>query len=89
MAYETIDLRIEDSVAEITLNRPDRLNAWTDQLGTELRKAILEDAAAVLRMFSAAPVEEQLTMLRFTTVDPDAEVAFVNRLVGGWKQRRR
>ncbi len=45
MAYETIELTIEDSVAEITLNRPERLNAWTDQLGAELRKAILEDAA--------------------------------------------
>ena len=45
MAYETIEFRTEDSVAEITLNRPDRLNAWTDQLGTELRKAITEDAA--------------------------------------------
>jgi 2-(1,2-epoxy-1,2-dihydrophenyl)acetyl-CoA isomerase len=45
MAYETIELRIDDSVAEITLNRPDRLNAWTDQLGSELRSAILEDAA--------------------------------------------
>jgi len=45
LAYETIEVRIEDSVAEITLNRPDRLNAWTDQLGAELRKAILEDAA--------------------------------------------
>jgi 2-(1,2-epoxy-1,2-dihydrophenyl)acetyl-CoA isomerase len=45
MAYETIQFAVEDSVAEITLNRPDRLNAWTDQLGAELRKAILEDSA--------------------------------------------
>jgi 2-(1,2-epoxy-1,2-dihydrophenyl)acetyl-CoA isomerase len=45
LAYETINVRVEDSVAEITLNRPERLNAWTDQLGTELRTAILEDAA--------------------------------------------
>ena len=45
MAYETIQLSIDDGVAEITLNRPDRLNAWTDQLGTELRSAILEDSA--------------------------------------------
>jgi 2-(1,2-epoxy-1,2-dihydrophenyl)acetyl-CoA isomerase len=45
LAYETIDFHVEDSVAEITLNRPDRLNAWTDQLGSELRKAILDDAA--------------------------------------------
>jgi 2-(1,2-epoxy-1,2-dihydrophenyl)acetyl-CoA isomerase len=43
--YETIDLRIEDSVAEITLNRPERLNAWNEQLGEELRAAVLEDAA--------------------------------------------
>jgi 2-(1,2-epoxy-1,2-dihydrophenyl)acetyl-CoA isomerase len=45
LAYETIEVRTEDSVAEITLNRPERLNAWTDQLGSELRKAILDDAA--------------------------------------------
>ena len=45
MSYETIDLRIEDTVAEITLNRPERLNAWNQQFGEELRSAILEDAA--------------------------------------------
>jgi 2-(1,2-epoxy-1,2-dihydrophenyl)acetyl-CoA isomerase len=44
-AYETIDLAIEDSVATITLNRPDRLNAWNEQFGNELRDAILSDAA--------------------------------------------
>jgi 2-(1,2-epoxy-1,2-dihydrophenyl)acetyl-CoA isomerase len=45
MSYETIELRIDDSVAEITLNRPERLNAWNEQLGDELREAILGDAA--------------------------------------------
>jgi 2-(1,2-epoxy-1,2-dihydrophenyl)acetyl-CoA isomerase len=45
LAYETIEFRIGDGVAEITLNRPERLNAWTDQLGGELRQAILEDSA--------------------------------------------
>jgi 2-(1,2-epoxy-1,2-dihydrophenyl)acetyl-CoA isomerase len=45
MPYETIDLAIEDSVAVLTLNRPERLNAWNEQLGNELRQAILEDAA--------------------------------------------
>ena len=39
------NVKIEDSVAEITLNRPERLNAWNDQFGGELRQAILEDAA--------------------------------------------
>jgi 2-(1,2-epoxy-1,2-dihydrophenyl)acetyl-CoA isomerase len=45
MAYETVELRVEDSVAEITLNRPERLNAWNEQFGNELRQAILEDSA--------------------------------------------
>ena len=44
MAYETIQLSVDDGVAEITLNRPERLNAWTDQLGSDLRNAILSDA---------------------------------------------
>jgi 2-(1,2-epoxy-1,2-dihydrophenyl)acetyl-CoA isomerase len=46
MPYETVDLKIENGVAEITLNRPERLNAWTAQFGDELRDAILTDAAA-------------------------------------------
>jgi 2-(1,2-epoxy-1,2-dihydrophenyl)acetyl-CoA isomerase len=45
MSYETIDFSVEDSVAELTLNRPERLNAWNQQLGDELREAILKDAA--------------------------------------------
>jgi 2-(1,2-epoxy-1,2-dihydrophenyl)acetyl-CoA isomerase len=45
MPYETVDLRIEDGVAEVTLNRPDRLNAWNAQFGDELREALLKDAA--------------------------------------------
>jgi 2-(1,2-epoxy-1,2-dihydrophenyl)acetyl-CoA isomerase len=45
MPYETIKLSIDDSVAEITLNRPERLNAWNAQLGNELRESILGDAA--------------------------------------------
>jgi len=45
MPYETIELRVEDAVAEITLNRPERLNAWNEQFGNELREAVLGDAA--------------------------------------------
>jgi 2-(1,2-epoxy-1,2-dihydrophenyl)acetyl-CoA isomerase len=45
MSYETVDLKIEDSVAHVTLNRPERLNAWNQQFGEELRDAILKDAA--------------------------------------------
>ena len=46
MSYETVDLKVENGVAEITLNRPERLNAWTTQFGDELREALLTDAAA-------------------------------------------
>jgi 2-(1,2-epoxy-1,2-dihydrophenyl)acetyl-CoA isomerase len=46
MSYDTVDLKVTNGVAEITLNRPERLNAWTTQFGDELREAILTDAAA-------------------------------------------
>src|SRR6202035_3589514 len=48
----------------------------------------LEETAAALRTFLGAPMEEQLTMLRFAAAEADAGIAFLNRLVGGWKQRR-
>lgn len=34
--FETITLDVEDSVATITLNRPDRMNAFTLQMMDEL-----------------------------------------------------
>ncbi|MCT2588233.1 enoyl-CoA hydratase/isomerase family protein [Actinophytocola gossypii] len=37
MAYETLDVKIEDRVAWITLNRPDKLNALTPESMHELR----------------------------------------------------
>jgi enoyl-CoA hydratase/carnithine racemase len=44
-------LEVEDSVATITLNRPERLNAWTGQMGEELRAAFdLSDADDEVRV---------------------------------------
>lgn len=43
MDYEQIVVQVTDRVMEITLNRPDRLNAWTPQMGNELIAAL--DAA--------------------------------------------
>ncbi len=40
MAYETIIVEIEDHIAQITLNRPDALNALNDQLLDELVSAL-------------------------------------------------
>jgi 2-(1,2-epoxy-1,2-dihydrophenyl)acetyl-CoA isomerase len=45
MPYETIMFEVDDGVAEVTLNRPERLNAWNQLFGEELRSALLEDAA--------------------------------------------
>jgi enoyl-CoA hydratase/carnithine racemase len=41
MAYETILVDVEDRVATITLNRPDRMNAWSAQMSAELSCALL------------------------------------------------
>ena len=40
MAYETILVENIDGVSTITLNRPERLNAWTYQMGRELSEAV-------------------------------------------------
>lgn len=40
MNYETIRFVIENSIARLTLNRPDRLNSFTKQMHVELRHAI-------------------------------------------------
>jgi 2-(1,2-epoxy-1,2-dihydrophenyl)acetyl-CoA isomerase len=40
MSYETILVDQNDGVCRITLNRPERLNAWTYQMGQELAEAV-------------------------------------------------
>lgn len=40
MSYETIRYETRDAVALLTLNRPDRLNAWTPHMASELAAAI-------------------------------------------------
>ena len=42
MSYETILTELVDRVLLITLNRPERLNAWTKQMSGELQRAITE-----------------------------------------------
>ncbi len=39
MAFEQITTELADRVLTITLNRPERLNAWTARMGSELREA--------------------------------------------------
>jgi enoyl-CoA hydratase/carnithine racemase len=44
-AYEEIIYDVDDPVATITLNRPSRLNAWTDRMGFEVRHAVAQAEA--------------------------------------------
>jgi 2-(1,2-epoxy-1,2-dihydrophenyl)acetyl-CoA isomerase len=45
MSYETLIWEVDDGVGRITLNRPERLNAWNEQFGLELREVVTEKAA--------------------------------------------
>jgi enoyl-CoA hydratase/carnithine racemase len=38
--YETILTSLDDGVLTITMNRPDRLNAWTYKMGVELQEVL-------------------------------------------------
>ena len=40
MSYETILVDEADGIVTITMNRPERLNAWTYQMGDEMAAAI-------------------------------------------------
>ena len=50
MAYETIDFKLADGIARITLDRPDRLNSFTATMHEELRDALgkLDDARVLI-----------------------------------------
>src|SRR5438874_11085458 len=44
MSYETVIWDVDDGVGRITLNRPERLNAWNEQFGLDLKQVVTEDA---------------------------------------------
>jgi 2-(1,2-epoxy-1,2-dihydrophenyl)acetyl-CoA isomerase len=50
MAYETIEFKLAEGVARLTLNRPDRLNSFTVQMHEEVADALanLEDVRCLV-----------------------------------------
>ena len=57
MSYEHILCEISDRIATITLNRPDRLNAWTPKMAGEILdalKKIDEDDSAMVSIITGA-----------------------------------
>jgi 2-(1,2-epoxy-1,2-dihydrophenyl)acetyl-CoA isomerase len=54
MVYETIEFKLDDHVARITLNRPDRLNSFTAQMHEELRSALADAAEARVIILTGA-----------------------------------
>jgi 2-(1,2-epoxy-1,2-dihydrophenyl)acetyl-CoA isomerase len=54
MDYDTIDFKLDDGIARITLNRPDRLNSFTAEMHQELRSALGEAASARVVVITGA-----------------------------------
>ncbi len=54
MEYETIEFKLDDRIARITLNRPDRLNSFTAQMHAELREALGEAQQARVIVLTGA-----------------------------------
>ena len=57
MSFETLKVDVADEVATVTLNRPEKLNAWTPVMGEELVtafRALDEDPTVRVAVFTGA-----------------------------------
>ena len=79
MTYEEILYQAADGVATVTLNRPEKLNAWTARMGKEVEHAIRaasDDSAVHVIVVTGAGrsfcAGADLSLLSSVTSDPDA-----------------
>ncbi len=85
MAYETITAETRGAVALLTLNRPEKLNAWTPQMAVELADAIgranVDDGLGAIvvtgagRGFCAGADMEETFKSRIDGRDPGGDTA--------------
>jgi len=54
VTFETILFSVDDSVARLTLNRPDRLNSFTEQMHGEVAQALEQAASARVLVLTGA-----------------------------------
>ena len=72
MAETTVLCEVKDGVAELTLNRPERMNAFTPQMAAELIQA-----------FRRLPEDAEVTVHS----DSQLCVKTINEWAPGWKKR--
>jgi enoyl-CoA hydratase/carnithine racemase len=91
-SYEQIQYDVADGVATVTLNRPDKLNAWTRQMEQEVRSAMAsaeaDDAVRVIiltgagRGFCAGADMQDLGKVAGAASDAERERLLKDRFVG-------
>ncbi len=86
MTYEQIAFSTADRVAAITLNRPDKLNAWTARMDAEvtdaIRRAAADDDARVIVLTGAGRGFCAGADMSLLTAAADAGGADPNRITG-------
>ena len=77
MTYQHILYEVGDRIATITLNRPDRMNAWTAVMEHDVREAMMaaakdDDVRAIVLTGAGRAFCAGADMEALKTIDPDA-----------------